>query len=84
MYQLAAPILFRNVYVRCDGSPSSYDSVWEKERVYPTYFCIYVKAIIMIRPSRSFPGLNYTHFPPAFMERLFHLFKMAENLQDFS
>ena len=82
MYKLAAPILFRTIYLECDGFPT--DRIWEQERVYPTHFCIHVKAIIMVRPPRRFWGLNWTHFHPAFVERLLHLLERAENLQDLS
>lgn len=37
----------------------------------------------MVRPRRLFWGLRWTHFPRGFVECLYHLFKMAENLEDF-
>ncbi|KAJ5638113.1 hypothetical protein N7490_007992 [Penicillium lividum] len=80
MHKMAASILFQTLYLECDGSAS--DRIWE-QRIRPTRLCAYVKTIIVARPHERFWGFSWTHFSRAFVEFLYHLFKVAKNLQDF-
>ncbi|KAJ9266248.1 hypothetical protein DTO021C3_7000 [Paecilomyces variotii] len=79
MYKMAASILFMTLYLECDGSGS--DRMWER-RMRPTRLCAYVENIIVVHPRGQFWGFRWTHFPHAFLECLYHLFKVAENLQN--
>lgn len=79
MYKMAASRLFKTLYLECDGFGS--DRIWER-RMHPTRLCAYVKTIIVVRPRGQFWGFRWTHFPRAFVDCLYHLFKVAENLQN--